>query len=419
MYNSSTTKMKEKSSSRNIIIALAILFIAIFAVRALKSNNSKVPLAGVFDFLKPGQQTAQDDNVVVKVVSEESQVIEVVKNSTQAVVSITATADVPILERCYKNFDVDPLFEDFFDFRMPSVCEKGTQKQRVGAASGFIVSSDGYILTNKHVVANETAEYTVILNDEAHKGKKVIAEVLAKDPSNDIAVLKINETDLPFLELGDSDMLQVGQTAIAIGFALGEFDNTVSKGVVSGLLRSITASGSSFGQPEQLEGVVQTDAAINPGNSGGPLLDIGGKVIAMNTAVAQAENIGFAIPINEVRKVYEDVKTTGKVQRAFLGVRYIVVNKELMERNDLPVDHGALIIRGEESGDLAVVPGSPADIAGLVENDIILEVDGVEINEDNSLARIISKLTIGQKVKVKIYSKGEERAVEVELGERQ
>ena len=361
----------------------------------------------------------------LQVVLEESQVIEVVKRTAPAVVSIVASADVPNLEVCYYNpFGGD---DDFFrgfggdfnpDFRIPGYCQRGTRRQRVGAGTGFLVSADGYLLTNKHVVDDEQAEYTVVLNDEAHRGEKVIAKVLAKDPGNDIAVLKIEKTGLPFLNFGDSDQLQVGQTAIAIGYSLGEFDNTVSKGVISGLRRSITAGGSGS-RPEQLDDIIQTDAAINPGNSGGPLLDIGGNVVGMNVAMAQAQSIGFALPAKAIRQVYEQVKTTGKIERPFLGVRYLPITPEVKEKNKLPVDYGALVQRGETAEALAVVPGSPADTAGVRENDIILEVNGTTIKEPGAgLARLIAKYKVGETIKLKILRQGKEQVVEVKLGSR-
>lgn len=365
------------------------------------------------------EQNAKEENTVIRVVSEESQVIDVVKKSAPAVVSIVASADVPRIERCYKNMEnVDPFFEDFFDFQIPSYCERGTEKKRVGAGTGFIVSQDGYIITNKHVVVNEKAEYTVFLNNPDKKEEKISARVLAKDPSNDIAILKIEKNNLPFLEFGDSDKLQVGQTAIAIGYALGEFDNTVSKGVVSGLSRSITASNGNFGSSERLEGIIQTDAAINPGNSGGPLLDISGKVIGINVAMAQAQNIGFALPTNDVKKVFDDVKNTGKISRPFLGVRYMIINEEIQKKNNLPYGYGVLIIRGEEREELAVIPGSPADKAGIVENDIILEADGVAITEAETLSRIIAKHKTGDSISIKIYHKGKEEIKPIVLEEK-
>lgn len=412
--NSTTALSKQKIIFIGLLVFLGFVFGIQFGY--FRGNAIAFPWSVKKE---TSSETSQEQNTVIRVVSEESQVIEVVKTSAPAVVSIIASADVPKLERCYKNLDeVDPFFDDFFSFRIPTYCERGTEKQRVGAGTGFLISGDGYLLTNKHVVDNEKAEYTVFLNDSEHKGEKVTAKVLAKDPSNDIAVLKIEKANLPYLEFSDSEKLQVGQTAIAIGYALGEFENTVSKGVVSGLARSITASAGGFGQAERLEGIIQTDAAINPGNSGGPLLDIAGKVIGMNVAMAQAQNIGFALPSNDVKKVYEDVRSTGKISRPFLGVRYMMITEEVQKGNDLPYSYGALVVRGENSAELAVIPGSAADKAGIVENDIILEINGVTITAENPLSRIVAKYRAGESITLKIYQKGKGKTVTAVLEEK-
>ena len=367
-------------------------------------------------------QTEPKQNVQpVKVVSEQSQVIEVVKKASPAVVSIVASAEVPKFETYYYNpfGDVPDGFGNFFNFRIPQRRQNGTEEVRIGAGTGFIVSADGYIVTNGHVVSNQNAKYVVYLNDEENRGEKIEARVLARDPNTDLAILKIDRENLPFLEFSDSDKLQVGQTAITIGYALGEFDNTVSKGVVSGLARSITAGG--FREPsEKLKNLIQTDAAINPGNSGGPMLDIEGNVIGVNVAMASAENIGFAIPGNEAKRAFEDVKKNGKIakiKKAFLGVRYVLIDEEMQKKNNLPYDYGALILRGEKMSDLAVTPGSPADKAGLVENDIILEVGGKKVNSRNQLADLIAKYKPGDKIKLKVYHKGKVKDVEVQLGD--
>lgn len=240
-------------------------------------------------------------------IGNEAQIVNAVKIASPAVVAITISKNVPIIEQCpYNPFsNLPPEFQQFFgpnvQFYQP--CQKGTKLQEVGGGSGFIISGDGVILTNKHVVADTAAEYTVFTND----GKKYSAKVLARDPDIDIAVIKINASNLPTIKLGNSDLIQVGQTAIAIGNALGEFRNTVNVGVVSGLSRNITASGSN-GLTEKIYNVIQTDASINPGNSGGPLLNLRGEIIGINTAIAQnAQSIGFAIPVNQVKKIVSDI----------------------------------------------------------------------------------------------------------------
>lgn len=354
----------------------------------------------------------------VKVIQEESGIIETVKRVSPSVVSIIVTKDLPKIERYYINPFGDGSSGNSFDpfnFMIPQKKQNGTEKKEIGGGTGFIVSSDGIIVTNKHVVEDEKAEYTVLMNDE----KKYEARVLARDSVNDIAILKIEEKDLPVVEFGDSDALQVGQVAIAIGNALGEFRNTVSAGVVSGLKRSIVAGGGISGSAEQLSGIIQTDAAINPGNSGGPLLNSSGQVVGVNVAIAQnAQGIGFAIPINDVTKIVNDVKEHGRIIRPYLGIRYMMITKDLAEKNKLSIDYGALIVRGDNKEDLAVIPGSPADKAGLVENDIILEVNGTKIDEKNPLVNVIQKYNVGDEVAMKVLHRGEEITVKAKLEEQ-
>ncbi|MFC1702900.1 S1C family serine protease [Patescibacteria group bacterium] len=370
-----------------------------------------------------GEADVENEEVVTPEVPKtfEEQVIATVKNASPAVVSIIAAKDVPVLERYdFNPFEGGDFFNQFFgggifDFGVPQYRENGTERQDVGAGTGFFVSADGYIVTNRHVVADEGADFTVVLQDDTRHE----AEVLARDSINDIAILKIEvEEDVPYIEFGESDDIEVGQTVIAIGYALGRFGNSVSRGIISGLSRSITASDGT-GQSEDLYDVIQTDTAINPGNSGGPLLNLEGKAIGMNVAIVQgSENIGFALPIEDVRIVVESVKTTGRIVRPYLGVRYVMVTEDLVEANQLQTEHGALVVRGEKNTDLAVLPGSPADIAGIMENDIILEVDGKELDIDYPLALAIRKFNVDDEVVVKVLSKGEEKEVTITLAER-
>jgi len=338
---------------------------------------------------------------------ENAPIVEIVKRVTPAVITIVVSKDLPKIEGFY-----------FFPyggqrFIIPKV-EKGEKRTKIGGGSGFIISSDGLILTSQHVVADPKASYTVILEPD----KKYQAKVLARDPITDIAILKIKAKNLPCLELGDSNKIELGQTVIAVGNALGEFHDTVSTGVVSGLSRYITAYSGLSHQPARLRGLIQTDAAINPGNSGGPLVNLEGKVIGVNTAMVMgAQNIGFAIPINYAKKDLEEVKKYGKLRRPFLGVRYILLNKEIAERNKLPVDYGVLVVR-ENLGESAVVPGSAAEKAGLQEYDIILKVNGEKITEKNSLADILQKSEIGQTIKLKVLRGKEKIELEAKLDER-
>lgn len=412
-------------------IGLIILGLSILSFRSYSPHGSSsgsqwalLPALPSFKDLFSSSNSQESSAVTtqpLKIVSEESQVIDVVKKSTGAVVSILASSQVPKLERCIQTMPgfqgVPPEFRQFFNFDIPTLCQNGTEQRQVGAASGFLVSPDGYIVTNRHVVSDEAGEYTVVLNDQAHLGQKMKATILARDPSNDVAVLKIDGRDLPYLNFSDSSAIQVGQTAIAIGYALGEFDNTVTKGVVSGLSRSIRASNGSRSS-EQLRGLIQTDAAINPGNSGGPLIDIGGNVIGMNTAVANAQGIGFAIPGNYVKMVYDQVRTSGKItvpDKPFLGVRFQPITPEVQAANRLPYDYGMLVVRGGTAQELAVMPGSPADKAGLQENDIILEADGRQLNERYLLSDAVESRKIGETISLKVFSKGAVKTVDIKL----
>jgi len=334
--------------------------------------------------------------------SQEEAIVKTVKEVSPAVVSIIITKDLPIIEEYYEEWP----------FSVPQFRQR-IEKREIGGGTGFFVSEDGMILTNRHVVEDKEAEYTVLTND----GRKFPAKVLARDPGQDLAVIKIEDKEsFPVVKLGNSDNLQIGQIVITIGNVLGEFRNSVSVGVISGLGRTITASGG--GLVETLEDVIQTDAAINRGNSGGPLLNLKGEVIGINTAMAyEAENIGFAIPVNKAKKDIEQVKKIGKIVYPFLGVCWTGINEEVQKELNLPVSEGALIKSGEGCT-AAIYPGSAAEKAGLKEGDIILEFNGEKITSENSLGKIIMKYNPGDKITLKILRGGKEKIVEVILGER-
>ncbi|MBI2552284.1 trypsin-like peptidase domain-containing protein [Candidatus Uhrbacteria bacterium] len=348
---------------------------------------------------------------------ESDSTVEVVRRVSPAVVSIVISKEVA--QRSVTSPFPEDLFRQFgFEIEIPQ--EPAPQqppgppkKQQVGGGSGFVVSKDGLIVTNKHVVFDEAATYTVVTSE----GKRYDAKVMARDPFIDLALIKIEAQGLPTVKFGNSDNLQIGESVIAIGNALSEFSNTITRGVVSGIKRRVTAGGPGIGS-EVIEEAIQTDAAINPGNSGGPLVNMKGEVIGINTAVSQAgQNLGFAIPVNQAKPVIESVIKIGRIVRPWLGVRYVIITPELKQENQLPVDYGALIVRGAERTNLAIAPASPADKAGLRENDIILEIDRVKITEDRPLAGQIQKHQPGDTVTLKILSQGKEREVKVELEE--
>lgn len=334
--------------------------------------------------------------------TQEQKIIDIVKENSPSVVSVVAYKDVPVYEQTFQ--------QDFF-FIIPKLEQKGTERQQVGAGTGFIVSSDGLILTNKHVVSDKDAEYVVIMTDN----KEYNAKVLARDPVQDLAIMKIEGgNNFKPLKLGSVDDIQIGQTVIAIGNALGRFQNTVSVGVISGLGRTIVATGPDFAT-ERLEDIIQTDTAINRGNSGGPLINLKGEVVGINTAVStEGENIGFAISIDKAKRSIEQVKTLGRISYPYMGVRYIILNKEISKARDIEVDYGALIVGDNEP---AVVDGSPAQKAGIKEGDIILEINGEKITENNSLAKIISKYNPFESLNLKILRDGQEIYLNIILGE--
>ncbi|MFA5967518.1 MAG: trypsin-like peptidase domain-containing protein [Patescibacteria group bacterium] len=316
---------------------------------------------------------------------EDSAIIDAVAKVSPSVVSIVSTRNV----------------QSFFGM-----------VQEQGAGTGFVIKSTGLIATNKHVVSDQ-ATYKVLTAD----GKSYDATVVAQDPLNDLALVKINATGLKAVELGDSDKLKVGQQVIAIGNALGEYQNTVTRGIVSAIGRTITAGGGD-GSSETLEGVIQTDATINPGNSGGPLVNLFGQVIGINTAMdLQGSQIGFAIPINSVKSALDSYATTGKISRPMLGIRYINITKELAALEKLEVTQGALVVKGSNAEQPAVTPGGPADKAGIKENDILVSINNKTINENNSIASLLRTYKPGDTVTIKLLRAGKELQVTVKLGE--
>ncbi len=288
-------------------------------------------------------------------------------------------------------------------------------KVQIGGGSGFLVDPSGLVLTNKHVVYDTDAEYIITTASE----DTYRACVVARDPLNDVAILQIEGEDFPYIPLGNSNAIKLGQTVLAVGTALGEFQNTVSSGIVSGLSRFITAVTDSEGHSERLRGLIQTDAAINPGNSGGPLVNLNGQVIGINAAVVfGAQNIGFAIPISKAKYDLGELKKYGRIRRPFLGVRYVLLNPMLMKKFKLPIERGAFVLREGTPGRPAIVEKSPADRAGIQEGDIILALNNTAITEKTALEDVLENVALGANISVKVLRKGEEKLLTLIAEER-
>jgi len=332
----------------------------------------------------------------LKVVEEENVITDVVDRVSSSVVTVGISQT--------RRGGADMFQFNPFDPNGPSESVPGrgaTIDQDIG--SGFVISGDGLIVTNKHVVSVPNAKYRVITKD--NKSYDVVK--IYRDPDNDLAIVKINATGLTPVEMGDSDKIKVGQKAIAIGTALGEFRNTVTVGVISGVGRGITAGSPFEGSAEKLDNVIQTDAAINPGNSGGPLLNSAGQVVGVNTAVSsEGQGIGFALPINTVKDAVNNFNTTGQFNRPFMGVEYRMISRQVAVLNEIP--EGAYI--------MAVVEGSPAAKSGVTAEDIITKINGDRLTTSNDLAKIIGKKKAGDIVTLTVWRDGNEKTLTVTLG---
>jgi serine protease Do len=380
--------MKDTARSLLILILGVGLGIGIFA--GIKNLPTKIP------GLTTNKLIPQTNQVVpsTTIVREKSDIIDVVKKVGPSVVSIAIKRP----QTSTRNpFGLNPFFAP------PSQQAPNTNRE-AGIGTGFIVDSKGIIVTNRHVVDTQ-GQYVVITNDN----KKYDVQRVNIDTGNDFAILKIDANNLPAATLGDSNALEAGQSVIAMGNALGEFKNTVTSGIVSGLNRSIEAGDQLGGNVETLQNLIQTDAAINPGNSGGPLLNIGGQLIGINTAVAsgQAQNIGFAIPINSIKPTINEFLATGKISRPFLGVQYQMITKRQSIISEVP--EGAYI---ED-----VVSAGPAEKAGLRAEDIITEINGKKINENNPLTDVIRTFKVGDTVEVKYNRNNNDQTTRVTIGE--
>lgn len=351
---------------------------------------------------------------------EDQPIVSVVKKASPAVVSIIISEKLTWYEKLLGNETVGGwslqdfiLRKIFGDQKIDFKTIEDTQKDfvDVGGGSGFFVTSDGLIVTNKHVVAEEDAKYTVFTSD----GQEHEATVIARDPQYDVALIKIEGNNYPKLTLADSDLVQVGETAIAIGNALGEFQNSVSAGVISGLGRSVIAGDEGSDEVETLDQVIQTDAAINLGNSGGPLLNIYGEVVGINVAIIDgSQNIGFALPSNSVIDTIRSVEKTGKIIRPYLGVLYVQLTPELVKINDLSTKEGAIVLK-DDYGQAAVLPDSPADKAGIKEFDIITKIDNEAVTEYRPLSSIIDSHAVGDTIVITFVRNGVEQKKTVVL----
>lgn len=373
---------KPTSSGLRLVLVLVLVVLGISVIGSIggairsfsmSENEFGAWFSGLFDSNNSNSVIKQE---VVRTVDEESATIAVVEAASPSVVSV--------LERSVSF--------NFF---------QGPQTQEASIGTGFVVG-ENLIVSNKHVVSDTSATYSIVDKD----GKRFDVSDIYRDPLNDLALLKIENGDFKALELGDSDSVKVGQTVIAIGNALGKFSNTVTKGVISGQGRGITASGGLGSYQEEIENVLQTDAALNPGNSGGPLINIGGQVIGVNVATGVGtENIGFAIPVNTAKQLISDYLSGVDRRKPFLGVRYVVITPDFAQNSDFP--EGVLVRE--------IISDGPADKAGVKVNDVITEVADLSINETSSLSSIISKYKVGDRVDLKVWRNNKTLTLSVTL----
>lgn len=373
---------KKKSIFKKIALGAA-LAIVIFACGAF------VTLGEQRSHLSPSANSAQAQDVYTG-----NPIVNIVKQSSPAVVNIDTETMVTMNQRAFP-FQGDPFFEEFFGQIMPP--QQQRQVPQRGKGSGFIISKEGYILTNNHVIEGADKIKVTLLD-----GRSFDAEKVGQDPTFDLAVIKIKAGDLPILAMGDSDATEVGEWVVAIGNPLG-FENSVTVGVVSAKNRTLQAPGVSF------QGFMQTDAAINPGNSGGPLIDLKGKAIGLNTAIVPyAQGIGFAVPINMAKQVMDDLIKHGEVRRGWLGVVVQPLTASLVEAYKIPVKEGAIIADVQQDG--------PAAKAGLERGDVVTAINGEKVKNSQDVVFSIRKKMQGEKVDLEIYRDGKKQTIGVVLG---
>lgn len=423
-----TVSSSPPRSSRNVSFTIPALPRPQFNWRAATTRTRAVGVVFVLVIGLLGgyggallQQHVSDSDLVTsslsgqkKIVTSEGQLVSnIAKNVGPSVVSVNVSIDQSSSQSNTYGF---------FGFAAP--------QQEQAAGTGIIINSAGYILTNRHVVPTGTTKVSVTLNDGTELDDVTVVGRTNQTDSLDVAILKINDTKghkLAPATLGDSSQVAVGDEVVAIGNALGQFQNTVTSGIISGYGRSITASSSdsnnSYGtssstsDSENLDDLFQTDAAINEGNSGGPLVNLNGQVIGINTAIASdSQNIGFAIPINDVKGLVQSVLSTGKFARPYLGVRYIPLTADIAKQYNLSVNNGAYVAPPADSSVPSVVAGGPADQAGIQVGDIITKVNGTAVDENYSLTSLLGKYQPGDKVKLTVVNGSKTRTVTVTLG---
>ena len=364
---------RQKKLAIIIVVVIALAWLGVGATMLVR-------------WLDGGQQpevSDQGSNVVIS--QKEADLAELVEKTSPTVVSIVTS----------------------------QVSGQGFFQQEVeGAGTGIVISEDGYILTNKHVISEARSVQVVMSDGTRHSDVTVVGS----DPLNDIAFLKIkNVSDLKVATLGDSGAMRVGQDVIAIGNSLGQYQNTVTSGIVSGLGRPVTAASSELNsRVESLTDLLQTDAAINPGNSGGPLINSAGQVVGINTAIAaDAQGIGFAIPINAAKGMIRGVIANGKVEKAYLGVQYVAITPDVRTQYKLSVDQGALVRSGSGS---AVESNGPADKAGIKDGDIITKVNEKSVGNQGGLGSLVAEFMPGEKITLTIIRDGKEQQKTLTLG---
>ncbi len=380
-------ELKEASMKRFFSL-IAILIILLAVGQAFHLLPQGTFLDKYLNLRKSQSVQPQSSTEKQTVVYEESVITKVIENSLPSVVTI----GISKTEQTAGSIQLNPSNP----FGPPQKIPGQTQKIEQNIGSGFIISSDGLIITNRHVVADTGVTYNVVTNDK----KKYSVEKIYRDPLNDVAILKISASGLKSLTLGDSSNLKLGQLVIAIGTPLGEFTNTVTNGIISGLGRGITAGSPFEGYVEKLDNVIQTNAAISPGNSGGPLLNSAGQAIGINTALAQGgQNIGFAIPINIVKDVVDTFRKNGSsFERPYIGVRYKMIDKQTAILNNIV--EGAYVVE--------VLQNSPASKAGIQQEDVITSFEGQKITsvDNQELTKLISQKKIGDKAKLTVWRNG-------------